>query len=180
MSRYSSYSRDADSDLTSSSRYSSQRYNPVASPVSVRRTYTTPSYSSRYIPGSSSRWAHTYSDEDDEEYSYRRRRHRESPTVEQSGPDHERLGDDHGKESDSSSRVNQSKKPNVTVLNEGAVIIRRQGRADTSDEESDEEPEPVPEMPKTPSPPPRDPLDVEEEMLNEKLQTAGKYFCVIG
>ena len=69
----------------------------------------------------------------------------------------------------------------VTVLNEGAVIIRRPGRADTSDEEEseeekEEESQQVEEQ--EPEEPPRDPLDVEEEMLNEKLQTAGFFLSM--
>ena len=82
VSRYSSYARDRDLDTdlsSSSSRFSSSRYNPVTSPTSVRRTYAaTPSYSSRYIPSSTSRWAsHAYSDDEDEsDYRYRRDRER--------------------------------------------------------------------------------------------------------
>ena len=68
------------------------------------------------------------------------------------------------------------------VLNEGAVIIRRPGRAETSSSESEEEEEQVapqePEEVKPEEPPPRDPLEVEEEMLNEKLQTAGFFLSM--
>ena len=75
--------------------------------------------------------------------------------------------------------ANNKTKPKVTVLNEGAIIIRRQGRADTSDEESsDEEDVLEPELPVVEEPPPRDPLDVEEEELNEKLQTAGFFLSM--
>ena len=70
----------------------------------------------------------------------------------------------------------------VTVLNEGAVIIRRPGRAETSEEEdSDDDEEDVvheTEEPKPEEPPPRDPLEVEEEMLNDKLQTAGFFLSM--
>ena len=69
----------------------------------------------------------------------------------------------------------------VTVLNEGAVIIRRPGRAETSSSESEEEEEVAPQEPeevKPEEPPPRDPLEVEEEMLNEKLQTAGFFLSM--
>ena len=115
-----------------------------------------------------------YSDDDEDSY-VRRRDVRE-----------ERFRDDNLR---SESHIHQgckdetrpsSRTPQVTVLNEGAVIIRRQGRADSSDEESDSEPEAAqePEAPKTPTPPPRDPLDVEEEMLNEKLQTAGFFLSM--
>ena len=71
-------------------------------------------------------------------------------------------------------------KPQVTVLNEGAIVIRRQGRAQTSDEESDSEEDQVEELaqPEEEAPPPRDPLEVEEEMLNEKLQTAGFFLSM--
>ena len=63
------------------------------------------------------------------------------------------------------------------MLNEGTIVIQRQGAAvNTSDEEEDsevdevkEEEEEVEEEPE----PERDPLDVEEEALQEKLQTAG-------
>ena len=67
------------------------------------------------------------------------------------------------------------------VLNEGAVIIRRPGRAETSSSESEEEEEAAPQQPvevKPEEPPPRDPLEVEEEMLNEKLQTAGFFLSM--
>jgi len=67
-------------------------------------------------------------------------------------------------------------------LNEGAVIIRRPGRAETSEEEDsddDEEEDVVQETkPKPEEPPPRDPLEVEEEMLNDKLQTAGFFLSM--
>ena len=63
------------------------------------------------------------------------------------------------------------------VLNEGTIVIRRQGAAvNTSDEEEseaeevEEEEEVVEEVEPEPD---RDPLDVEEEALQEKLQTAG-------
>ena len=68
----------------------------------------------------------------------------------------------------------------TVVLNEGAVIIRRPGRAETSSSESEEE-EVTPQEPeevKPEEPPPRDPLEVEEEMLNEKLQTAGFFLSM--
>ena len=72
----------------------------------------------------------------------------------------------------------------TVVLNEGAVIIRRPGRAETSSSESEEEEEEEevtpqePEQVKPEEPPPRDPLEVEEEMLNEKLQTAGFFLSM--
>ena len=61
------------------------------------------------------------------------------------------------------------------MLNEGTVVIRREGDVvNTSDEESEEEVEEVEEVQeevKEPTPPPaRDPLEVEEEQLEEKLQ----------
>ena len=87
VSRYSSYSRDTDND-TAASRYSSRyssvtspdssryssvtspdssRYSTVTSPTPSHRSYSTRSYTSRYIPSSSSRWtSHTYSDDEDE------------------------------------------------------------------------------------------------------------------
>ncbi len=75
----------------------------------------------------------------------------------------------------------RGKKAQVTVLNEGAIIIKRQNQAppDTSDEEEEEE-ETQQELkePEEPEPPPRDPLEVEEEALNEKLQTAGFFLSM--
>jgi hypothetical protein len=63
------------------------------------------------------------------------------------------------------------------VLNEGTVVIRREGAAvNTSDEEEEDEEEEVEkEEEEEPEPevPARDPLEVEEETLQEKLQTAG-------
>ena len=58
------------------------------------------------------------------------------------------------------------------MLNEGTVVIRREGAVvNTSDEESEEEVEEVQEEVKEPTPPPaRDPLELEEEQLEEKLQ----------
>ena len=95
---------------------------------------------------------------------------KDKSTNEVNQTDHESTGSRNGSKS----------KPQMTVLNEGAIVIRRQGRADTSDEESDsEEEEPVPEPePEEELPPPRDPLEVEEEMLNEKLQTAGFFLSM--
>merc|ERR1712025_226436 len=76
------------------------------------------------------------------------------------------------------SPVHSKSRNQVTVLNEGAIIIKRQGAVNTSDEESEsdseeeEENEEVEEVEEEKEPE-RDPLDVEEEALNEKLQTAG-------
>jgi len=164
----SRYSRDSDvSQYSPSSVYSStSRYSgsSITSPPSVRRGQGYSSYS-RYIP--TSRWTEP---NDDDEYRHHDRN-------EQRG----RVGRETEKESehkDHDGRQNTSKsKSQVTVLNEGTIIIRRPGAAETSDEESDSEeetdipPEPVEEKPV--EPPPRDPLDVEEEALTEKLQTAG-------
>lgn len=65
------------------------------------------------------------------------------------------------------------------MLNEGAVIIKRQNHTqpDTSDEEEEETQQEIKE-PEEPEPPPRDPLEVEEEALNEKLQTAGFFLSM--
>ena len=73
-----------------------------------------------------------------------------------------------------------NKKAQVTVLNEGTIIIKRQtqARPDTSDEEDEEEAQEEIKEPEVPEPPPRDPLDVEEEALNEKLQTAGFFLSM--
>jgi len=188
VSRYSSYARDRDLDTdlsSSSSRFSSSRYNPVTSPTSVRRTYAaTPSYSSRYIPSSTSRWAsHAYSDDEDEsDYRYRRDRERfgrREEHTEKDRKDESTNGSMQTEAENNGSRSGKSK-PQVTVLNEGAIVIRRQGRAETSDEESDSEDDQVEELaePEEEAPPPRDPLEVEEEMLNEKLQTAGFFLSM--
>ena len=74
----------------------------------------------------------------------------------------------------------RGKKAQVTVLNEGAIIIKRQNQAppDTSDEEEEEETQQEVKEPEEPEPPPRDPLVVEEEALNEKLQTAGFFLSM--
>ena len=68
----------------------------------------------------------------------------------------------------------------MTVLNEGTIIIKRQNQAppDTSDEEEEEETQQEVKEPEEPEPPPRDPLEVEEEALNEKLQTAGFFLSM--
>ena len=95
---------------------------------------------------------------------------KDKSTNEVNQTDHESTGSRNGSKS----------KPQMTVLNEGAIVIRRQGRADTSDEESDSEEDQVVELaePEEEAPPPRDPLEVEEEMLNEKLQTAGFFLSM--
>lgn len=74
----------------------------------------------------------------------------------------------------------RGKQAQVTVLNEGAVIIKRQNQTqpDTSDEEEEEETPQEIKEPEEPEPPPRDPLEVEEEALNEKLQTAGFFLSM--
>ena len=64
------------------------------------------------------------------------------------------------------------------VLNEGTIVIRRQGAAvNTSDEEEEESEDEAVEdeevLDEVEPEPDRDPLDVEEEALQEKLQTAG-------
>ena len=74
-------------------------------------------------------------------------------------------------------RVQGGNKGGQVVLNEGTIVIRRQGAAvNTSDEEEESEAEEVKEeeVEEEAEPEPaRDPLDVEEEALQEKLQTAG-------
>ena len=67
------------------------------------------------------------------------------------------------------------------MLNEGTVVIRREGAVvNTSDEESEEEVEEVQEEVKEPTPPPaRDPLELEEEQLEEKLQVLHCNVCNI-
>ena len=74
----------------------------------------------------------------------------------------------------------RGKQAQVTVLNEGAVIIKRQNQTqpETSDEEEEEETQQEIKEPEEPEPPPRDPLEVEEEALNEKLQTAGFFLSM--
>lgn len=179
VSRYSSYSRDSDNDIATS-RYNS-RYSSVTSPTSTRRTYATPTYSSRYIPSSSSRWAsRTYSDDEDEEEVRPRRQYYGRDVDKSNQPaESERLPTNQNT-SETEARTSSSRKqPSVTVLNEGTIIIRRQGAAETSDEEEESsESEPEPEEEPVPEEPPRDPLEVEEEMLNEKLQTAGFFLSM--
>lgn len=179
VSRYSSYSRDSDNDIATS-RYNS-RYSSVTSPTSTRRTYASPTYSSRYIPSSSSRWAsRTYSDDEDEEEVRPRRQYYGRDVDKSNQPaESERLPTNQNS-SETEPRTSSSRKqPSVTVLNEGTIIIRRQGAAETSDEEEESsESEPEPEEEPVPEEPPRDPLEVEEEMLNEKLQTAGFFLSM--
>jgi len=163
----SRYSRDSDvSRYSPPSMYSSSRYSgsSITSPPSVRRGHGYSSYS-RFLP--SSRWTEVSDEESD--YRTRNRTEHQANTA--------RQGDEEEKNEDGRQTKTKSKSQ-VSVLNEGTIFIRRPGAAaDTSDEESDSEeenealPEPVKE--KTPEPPPRDPLDVEEEELTEKLQTAG-------
>jgi len=166
----SRYSRDSDvSRYSPSATYSSSRYSgsSITSPPSTRRTQGYSSYS-RFLP--TSRW--TDPEEDQAEYRYPERNdHRDRV-----GRNAEK--ESHPREENQENTENPSKsKSKVTVLNEGTIIIRRPGAAETSDEESDSDeevdipPEPIEEKPE--EPPPRDPLDVEEEMLTEKLQTAG-------
>jgi len=184
-SRTSAYSRDSDSSLTSrysrdsdlsryspGGAYSSGRYssNIVTSPPSVRRSHGYSSYS-RFLP--TSRW--TEPEEDENEYNRHNRNGQRDNRLER---DAERESEQKEDYRNRDGRTNTSKnKGNVTVLNEGTIIIRRPGAAETSDEESDSEEEnviaPEPEPEPEPEPPPRDPLDVEEEALTEKLQTAG-------
>jgi len=179
VSRYSSYSRDSDNEIATS-RYNS-RYSSVTSPTSTRRTYSSPTYSSRYIPSSSSRWtSRTYSDDEDDEAT-RPRRNYYSRDADKSNrtPESERIPTGQNTSETEQRTSNSRSKPSVTVLNEGTIIIRRQGAAETSDEESSEsEAEPEPEEEPVPEEPPRDPLEVEEEMLNEKLQTAGFFLSM--
>jgi len=162
----SRYSRDSDVSRYSppSSVYSSSRYggSSVTSPPSGRRSNGYSSYS-RFLP--SSRW--TEASDEDTEHRARDR----AGTTRQEETEQEAENTD-GRQTKTKS------KSQVSVLNEGTIFIRRPGAApDTSDEESESEeednvpPEPIKE--KTPEPPPRDPLDVEEEELTEKLQTAG-------
>jgi len=159
------YSRDSDvSRYSPSAVYSSSRYssNSVTSPPTGRRSLGYSGYS-RFLPPS--RW--TEASEDDHEY--RSDQHTRSTRQDEA--------EEEDKKSDGR-QISTKNKSQVSVLNEGTIFIRRPGAAaETSDEESESEeeedvpPEPVKE--KTPEPPPRDPLDMEEEELSEKLQTAG-------
>ena len=166
----SRYSRDSDvSHYSPSAAYSSSRYSgssSITSPPTVRSSQSYSSYS-RFLP--TSRWTEPTDDENDyrthDQNDQNSRGRRQGATeIEQQTQSQD-------------VRQNKTKKGQISVLNEGTIIIRRQGAAvDTSDEESDAEedidipPEVVEEKPE---PPPRDPLDVEEEALAEKLQTAG-------
>eukprot|EP00092_Neocalanus_flemingeri_P017423 GFUD01018846.1.p1 GENE.GFUD01018846.1~~GFUD01018846.1.p1 ORF type:complete len:499 (+),score=131.10 GFUD01018846.1:381-1877(+) len=166
----SRFSRDSDvSRYSPSAAYSSSRYSSssITSPPAVRRTQGYSTYS-RFLPSS------RLTDHSEEESE--NRHHDRYETRDRFGRDAQTEPEQ--REQNNDGRKNTSKsKSQVTVLNEGTIIIRRPGAADTSDEESDSEeendvaPEPVEEKPV--EPPPRDPLDVEEEALTEKLQTAG-------
>jgi len=165
----SRYSRDSDvSRYSPSSVYPSSRYggSSVTSPPSVRRSNGYSSYS-RFLP--TSRW--TEASDEETEYRARDRAGHHSHTARQ-----EEAGEE--AENTNERQIKTKSKSQVSVLNEGTIFIRRPGAAaDTSDEESESEEEdnvpPEPAKEKTPEPPPRDPLDVEEEELTEKLQTAG-------
>ena len=50
----------------------------------------------------------------------------------------------------------------MTVLNEGAIVIKRAAAVDTSDDDDDEEEEEE-RAPPPPTPPPRDPLEVSKK-----------------
>ena len=163
-SRVSDVSRYSPSAAYSSSRYSGS--SSITSPPTVRSDQGYSSYS-RFLP--TSRWTEPNDDEND--YRTHDQNEHNSHGGRQGATEIEQQT--HIKDG----RQNKTKKGQVSVLNEGTIIIRRQGAAvDTSDEESDAEedidipPEVVEEKPE---PPPRDPLDVEEEALTEKLQTAG-------
>ena len=123
------------------------------------------SYSTR-LPSYYSRWTgrEELEEEEDEEDEERRRSRRRRGGEGRNG----------GDEEEEVVRVQGNK--GQVVLNEGTIVIRRQGAAvNTSDEEESEaeevkEEEDVEEVEPEPD---RDPLDVEEEALQEKLQTAG-------
>jgi len=191
VSRYSSYAREAAAspgpERYTSSRYSSatsaDRYSAVTSPTPARRSYAAPAYSSRYIPSSyRGHYSSNYSDDEDEDTARRHRRYRDRAEADHKESHSQHHTSDHSGHRESEPEVRRSKsKPQVTVLNEGAVIIRRQGPAETSDEDSEDEAEveAVPEQVEPePELPARDPLEVEEEMLNEKLQTAGFFLSM--
>lgn len=169
----SRYSRDSDvSRYSPSAAYSSSRYSgssSITSPPTVRSSQGYSSYS-RFLP--TSRWT----EPDNDESEYRTRDHDQNERNTHGGRQSATESEQQTQSQDG--RQNKTKKGQVSVLNEGTIIIRRQGAAvDTSDEESDSEEdveipaEVVEEKPV--EPPPRDPLDVEEEALTEKLQTAG-------
>lgn len=150
----SRYSRDG--VMSPAGEYSGSRYTreAITSPTPYRRSQSyTASY--RYLPQYTSR----YSDHSPEDRTSTHTKHQPNK--------------DDSRSSNLAPRLQESKsRSSVTVLNEGTIVIKRPSAAvDTSDEEDDEEPEE--EKEKTPSPPPRDPLEVEEEELISKLQTAG-------
>jgi len=170
-SRYSRYtSRYSREEETSPSypRVTSPTpsYPRVTSPTQDRSS-TVSSYTSRY-PQYLSRW--TQRDEERDE----RRDNREGGRGE-----NRETGGRSGEVDDVEGRVGGRRVKSAVVLNEGTIVIRRAGNVvNTSDEESDEdsEEEKVNEEEKIEEEEPepeRDPLDVEEEMLQEKLQTAG-------
>jgi len=163
----SRYSRDSDvTRYSPSAVYSSSRYtgSSITSSPTVRSSTGYSGYS-RFLP--TSRWTDPAEDED--EYRTHERDDQRRNTGRQTET-----------ETESTTNGGRQRKTKSTsqVLNEGTIIIRRPGApVDTSDEESESDedkdvpPEPVEE--KREEPPPRDPLDVEEEELSEKLQTAG-------
>jgi len=165
----SRYSRDSDTSRYSpSASYSTSRYSgsSITSPPTARRSQGYSSYS-RFLP--TSRWTDPEADQSEYQHSDRNEHRGRIDRDAQKEPQQR-------KENHESREKPSKSKSQVTVLNEGTIIIRRPGAAETSDEESDSDeenipPEPVEEKPE--EPPPRDPLDVEEEALTEKLQTAG-------
>lgn len=158
---------------TYSPEYSGSSYSrhAIASPPSYRRSppsyrSSPPSYrrsSYRYLPQYTSRWteaedrprfsAISHTKEEDEEEDDERRTARTGSSA--------------------SARLQENRsRSSVTVLNEGTIVIKRSGAVDTSDEDTEDEDENE-QPPESPQPPPRDPLEVEEEELLNKLQTAG-------
>jgi len=188
LSRYSSDS--ASTRYSSDSRYSNSgdtdRYSAPSTGISDTSRlsrYSSDSastrYSSDYVP---SRYSSRYSSDGGGTLS--------PPPTRSSYTSYSRLGEGRsssppeGQEElpspSHTKEVKESKsRSKVTVLNEGAIVIKRPGAANTSDEESDSEEEQEEEKveekaeEEIPDEPVKDPLEQEEEELNEKLQTAG-------
>jgi len=162
---------DTSASMSAYEEYSGSRYSrhAITSPPTYRRSQANAVYSSRYrhLAPSGDDDAED-GDEADRNSGNRAEKNSYCPRTQSNV-------------TQSATQLGPSKsksKSSVTVLNEGVIVIKRPaGPATTSDEESDEETtaraEEVPPTPSSPSPPPRDPLEVEEEQLTNKLQTAG-------
>ena len=135
--------------------YTGSRYSrdEISSPPPYRRTqsYTA---SSRYLPQYTSKLTESSVSEKPDSGSYLRRENESGSSLQ------------NGKVQESKSRSS------VTVLNEGTIVIRREGGvADSSDEDEEDDEEDCPEDEKQPQSPARDPLEVRNKIWNFFLNT---------